>query len=163
MRRGAIAVALPGLVVRQVVLVVDPVLHPALGHAEIRLQADRLQVETVASVVQEQRQLTVDVHRPQVLRSGAEQHHLVVAVFQVVAQAPEALVDVAEVVGLVHQHRPAMGELLHQVDASPRQCRVNVSARLLVVLRVWRGSDHAVGHHLSAQGEAFVERLPHGL
>jgi len=44
-----------------------------------------------------------------------------------------------------------------------RRSGVDVSARLLVVLRVRRGGDHAVGDHLGAQGEALVERLPHGL
>ena len=108
--------------------------------SEVRLQTDRIQVQAVIGIVEEQRQLPVNVHRPQVLECGTEQHYLVVAGLQVVAQAPGALVDVAEVVSLVYQHRPTVGEPAQQVDAAVGRCRIHVPSSLFVELRVRRAA-----------------------
>ena len=161
--RTLLAVALPLLEVGPVVLVVDAIFEPQPGVREVLLKVDRLDVEAVLGVVQEQPELAIDVHGPKVLGRRAQQDDLVVAGVQVVAKASRPLVDVAEVVRIVDQHRAAVRVLLLQDDAVLGRLGVDVSAELLVEFGTGDRGDEALRDHRRTEPEALVELLPHRL
>ena len=84
--RTARSISLPHLVVGLIVLIFGTVLVPATRVAKVLLEIDWLDVQAVVRLVQEQTELTIDVHRAEVLGRGAEQNDLVVARFQVLTQ-----------------------------------------------------------------------------
>ena len=86
-----------------------------------------------------------------------------VAGLEIVAQPLGPFVDVAEVVRLVHQHRPPVRVILLKNDALSGRIGVHVSSQFLVELRVWNGGYETVGNNCGSQRELFVEVLPHGL
>ncbi len=75
---------------------------------------------------------------------SAEAADLVLASSQVAPQAVVPAIQIAEIVGLVHQHRTAPGVFLVKDDPMPIDRKIHVPAKFFIELRFgWRG-NHAL-------------------
>ena len=74
---------LPSPIINFPVFQLESVLVPLLNSSKVIAQMQRLQVDPVVQIIQEEAQLMVDVRRSEILRCCTQQHYLVLALLQI--------------------------------------------------------------------------------